>query len=156
MQEMFRILSRILPVRQRDSSSDLATHLAGVDEIFADIEDFDASFSPETEDGKAYFRVRYGVEKDVSLQRSYHNQLLQRDRESGVLVERAVEHLRGLRRVIGSLETSLTDQTRERYAANDPRVNELDGLDQLLATQAQKLDQFNGVIGHIRAMEQGH
>jgi hypothetical protein len=156
MHEMFRILTRILPVRQRDSSSDLATHLAGVDEIYADIEDFDASFSPETEDGKAYFRVRYGVEKDVSLQRSYHNQLLQRDRESGVLVERAVEHLRGLMRVVNNIQATLTDQVRERYASNDPRVNELDGLDQLLAQQAEKLEQFDRVISHIRAMEQGH
>ncbi|MFP4377552.1 MAG: DUF5312 family protein [Spirochaetales bacterium] len=156
MHEMFRILARILPVRQRDSSSDLARHLAGVDEIYADIEDFDASFSPESEDGKAYFRIRYGVEKDVSLQRSYHNQLLQRDRESGVLVERAVEHLRGLHRVVKSLQSTLTDQIRERYASNDPRVNELDGLDQLLAREAQKLEQFERVISHIRAMEQGH
>ena len=156
MHEMFRVLSRILPVRQRDSSSDLATHLAGVDEIYAGIQDFDGSFSPETEDGKAYFRVRYGVEKDVSLQRSYHNQLLQRDRESGVLVERAVEHVRGLLRVVRSIQSTLTDQVRERYAANDPRVNELDGLDQLLAQQAEKLDQFDRVISHIRAMEQGH
>ncbi|TVQ24830.1 MAG: hypothetical protein EA382_07960 [Spirochaetaceae bacterium] len=156
MQEMFRTLGRILPVRQRDSSSDLVVHVAGMDETYADIEDFDESFSPDTDDGKSYYRVRYGVEKDASLNRSYRNMVSQRDREATLLVDRTAEHARGLLKVCEAIRAGLTDQTRERYAAVDRRVNEVDGLDVLIEQQAAKLEQFDRLIKQVRAMEEGY
>jgi hypothetical protein len=156
MQEMVRILSRILPVRQRDSSSDLIVHVSGLEDVLADIEDFDLDFSPETDDGKAYYRVRYAVEKDVTMHRSFRNLVQQRDREASTLVDRATEHIQGLSVVFGSIAVSLTDQTRERYASNDTRANSLDGLDRLLEEQRRRLDQFVKLIRQVRAMEEGY
>ena len=156
MQEMVRILSRILPVRQRDSSSDLIVHVSGAEESLADIEDFDLSFSPESEDGKGYYRVRYAVEKDVTMQRSYRNIIQQRDREAAALVDRTMEHVQGLARVFDTIGRSLTDQIRERYASADSRVNSLDGLDQLLEKQRNKLEKFLKLVPQARAMEEGY
>lgn len=156
MQDMVRNLSRILPVRQRDSSSDLITHVSGIEEVLADIEDFDESFSPESDDGKAFYRVRYAVEKDASMQRSYRNLVQQRDRQASLLVDRALEHATGLMAVFESVTHSLTDQVRERYADADPRTNPVDGLDHLLEEQREKLDRFDRLIRQIRAMEEGY
>ena len=153
MQETYRILTRVLPVRQRDSSSDLVTHLSGLEEVYADLEDFDHSFSTESQDGKAYFRVRYGVETDNTLARSYRSQVTQRDRESAALVDRTLEHVRGLAGVTSNLIAGLTDQIRERYASNDTRVNNLDGLDRLLESHEGRLRLFEHLMGHVRAME---
>jgi hypothetical protein len=153
MQESYRILTRVLPVRQRDSSSDLVTHLSGLEEVYADIEDFDHSFSTESQDGKAYFRIRYGVESDKSLARSYRSQVSQRERESAMLVDRALEHVRGLANVTNSISAGLTDQIRERYASSDTRVNSVDGLDQLLESHEKRLRLFVRLMGHVRAME---
>ncbi|HKJ85416.1 MAG TPA: hypothetical protein VKA06_05035, partial [Spirochaetia bacterium] len=156
MQEMVRTMSRILPVRQRDSSSDLIVHVSGVEEALADIEDFDLDFSPDTDDGKSYYRVRYAVENDVTMHRSFRNLVQQRDREASMLVDRATEHIQGLATVFDSIGQSLTDQTRERYAGNDSRVNSLDGLDRLLEQQRRRLDQFVKLIRQVRAMEEGY
>jgi hypothetical protein len=156
MQEMVRILSRVLPVRQRDSSSDLVVHVAGVEQVLADLEEFDESFSPDSEDGKAFYRVRYGVEKDPTLVRSYRNMVNQRDREAQTLLGSSIEHLRGLNRVFGNIQRGLTDQLRERYAAADHRVNALDGLDRLLESYREKLDRFDRLIRQVRATEEGY
>lgn len=156
MQEMMRILSRILPVRQRDSSSDLIAHVSGVEEALADLEDFDESFSPDSEEGKAYYRVRYAVEKDVTMLRSFRNLVQQRDREAASLVDRTSEHVQGLIQVFDSIHRGLTDQLRERYAASDHRVNSLDGLDQLLEAQRVKAEKFVSLIRQVRAMEEGY
>lgn len=156
MQEMVRTLSRILPVRQRDSSSDLIAHVSGVEEALADIEDFDESFSPDSQDGKSYYRVRYQVEKDVTMQRSFRNIVGQRDREASSIVDKATEHIAGLGRVFDTIERVLTDQIRERYAAADHRVNSLDGLDQLLEEQGLKIRRFESLIRQVRAMEEGY
>ncbi len=156
MQDTVRILSRILPVRQRDSSSDLITHVSGIEEALADIEDLDESFSPESDDGKAFYRVRYGVEKDATMQRSYRNLVQQRDRQASLLVDRALEHAAGLHRVFASIAQGLTDQLRERYSDSDPRVNPIDGLDRLLEEQQVKLDRFVRLLRQVRAMEEGY
>ena len=156
MQEMVRILSRVLPVRQRDSSSDLVVHVAGIEESLAKLEEFDRSFSPDSEEGKAFYRVRYGVEKDPTLQRSYRNLVHQRDREAQNLLSSTIEHLRGLNRVFDNIERGLSDQLRERYAAADHRVNALDGLDRLLEEYRTKLDRFDRLIRQVRATEEGY
>ncbi|MFW5683490.1 MAG: hypothetical protein ACOC1I_01420 [Spirochaetota bacterium] len=156
MQEIIRTLSRILPVRQRDSSSDLVVHVSGIEEAMADLEDFDESFSPDTDDGKSYYRVRYAVENDVTLQRSYRNLVQQRDREAALLVDAATEHIQGLSTVFDAILRSLTDHLRERYASADSRVNSLDGLDRLLETNQAKLDKFVRLVRQVRAMEEGY
>jgi hypothetical protein len=156
MQEMVRTLSRILPVRQRDSSSDLIAHVSGIEEALADIEDFDESFSPDSQDGKSYYRVRYQVEKDLTMQRSFRNVVSQRDREAVAIVDKATEHIVGLGSVFDTIARGLTDQIRERYAAADHRVNSLDGLDQLLEAQREKTRRFESLIRQIRAMEEGY
>ena len=156
MQECLRILSRILPVRQRDSSSDLITHVSGLEEALADIEHFDAGFSTDSDDGKAYLLIRYAVEKDPTMQRSLRNLIQQRDREAAVLVDRTTEHLVGLAAVFDSIQRSLTDQIRERYAEADGRANPVDGLDRLVGEQRRKLDRFMRLIRQTRAMEEGY
>ena len=156
MQEMVRILSRILSVRQRDSSSDLVAHVSGTEEAWANLEDFDESFSPESDDGKAYLRIRYGVETDLSLHRSFRSVVGQRDREAGMLADAAAEHLRGLNAVFATVRRNLTDQIRERYAEADVRANRLNGLDQLLETYRGRLTLFERLMRQTRAMEEGY
>jgi len=132
LQEMVRVLSRILPVRQRDSSSALVVSVAGTETALADLDGFDKSFSTDSDDGKAFYRVRYGVEKDVTLHRSYRNIVQHKDREIRSIVDLALEHLRGLRRVLENMQRTLSDQLRQRYAEADSTVSALDGLDGLL------------------------
>jgi len=156
MQDMVRILSRLLPVRQRESSSDLIVHVSGVEEALADIEDFDRTFSPDSDDGKSYYRVRYAVESDITMQRSFRNLVQQRDRDAAGLVDRASEHVEGLARIFATVQQGLTDQTRERYASIDTRVNPVDGLDHLLDEQRERLDRYIRLIRQVRAMEEGY
>lgn len=156
LQEMVRILSRVLPVRQRDSSSALVVHVAGIEQALADLEGFDKSFSPDSDDGKAFFRVRYGVEKDVTLHRSYRNIVQHKDREVRSMIDLSLEHFRGLRLVFGNMRRTVSDQLRHRYAEADPRVSALDGLDGLLEEYSDKLDLLDKLMKQILAMEEGY
>jgi hypothetical protein len=156
LQEMVRILARVLPVRQRDSSSELVVRVAGVEEALADLEGFDHSFSPDSDDGKAFLRLRYGVEKDITLHRSYRNMVQHKDREVRSIVDLGLEHLRGLRRVFGNMQRTLSDQLRHRYAEADSRVSALDGLDGLLEQYSEKLDLLDKLMKQIAAMEEGY
>jgi len=156
LQEMARLMSRVLPVRQRDSSSELVTHVAGIERAMADLDDFDSSFAPDSDDGKAFFRVRYGVEKDITLHRSYRNIVQQKDREVRTIVDKAMGHLRGLRQVFATIQRALTDQLRQRYAEADTKVSAVDGLDGLLDYYSEKLDLLDKLMKQTIAMEEGY
>ncbi len=156
LQEMIRNITRILPVRQRDSTNDLALHVSGVEQSIADMDDFDDSFSPDSDDGKSYYRVRYAAEKDVTMQRSLRNVIQQRDRGAAAIVDKCTEHVTGLISALESVHRGLTDQIRERYAEADGRVNAVDGLDNLLEAHLDRLKLFDRLIRQMRAMEEGY
>jgi hypothetical protein len=100
--------------------------------------------------------VRYGVEKDITLHRSYRNIVQQKDREVKSIVDSGMEHIRGLRRVLANLQRSLTDQVRQRYAEVDQRVSAVDGLDGLLDNFTERIDLFDRLMKQTMAMEEGY
>lgn len=156
MQDMVRILSRILPIRQRDASSELVVHVAGLEDVHDQIRAFDYSFSPESDEGKAFLRIRYAMERDISQQRTYRSIVTQKDRESRALIDRGLEHVKGLERAFDGIRRSATDQLRERYASADSLVSRLDGLDNLLDKQLKQLAIFNRLIRQVIAGEEGY
>lgn len=156
MQETVRILSRILPARQRDSSSGLVIHVAGVEQTLSDLAEFDQSFAPDSDDGKAFFRVRYGVEKDITLHKSYRNIVQQKDREVRSMVNVGREHLRGLLQFFRNAQRTLTDQLRQRYAEADQMVSPVDGLDGLFDEFAGKIEKLEKLMKQVIAMEEGY
>lgn len=156
MQETVRILSRILPIRQRDASSGLVVHVAGLEDVHDHIRAFDYSFSPDSDDGKAFLRIRFAVEKDVTQHRTYRNIVTAKDREARQLLDRGMEHVTGLERSFSEIQRSLTDQLRERYAAADSLVSRLDGLDHLLERNLEKIATFNRLIKQVIAGEEGY
>ena len=156
MQEMVRTLARVLPSRQRETAGDLLIHVSGTEATLADLEHFDESFSPDSEDGRAFYRIRYAVEKDVTLHRSYRNIVQQKDREARGLVDRGMEHLRGMISVCTVILQGLSDQFRQSYADIDSRVNSIDGLDRLLDLQLGKLVHFETLMKQAIVMEEGY
>ncbi len=156
MQEMVRILSRILPLRQRDASSELVVHVAGLEDVHDQIRAFDYSFSPDSDDGKTFVRMRFAVEKDATQHRAYRNMVTQRDREARQLLDRGLEHVAGLELAFTDIRRSLTDQLRERYASEDSLVSHLDGLDNLLDQELAKVSLFERLIKQVLAGEEGY
>ena len=120
------------------------------------MEEFDRSFAPDSDDGKAFFRVRYGVEKDVTLHRSYRNIVQQKDREVRSNIDLSREHIRGLQLVLENLQRTASDQLRQRFAEADQRVSALDGLDTLLAVYSEKMAKLEKLMKQILAMEEGY
>jgi hypothetical protein len=156
MQETLRILARVLPVRQRDSSSSLISCVAGVEQALSDLFEFDKSFAPDSDEGKSFFRVRYGIEKDITLHRTFRNIVHQKDREVRSMIDTGLEHVSALLRVFGNLQRTLSDQIRQRYAEADPGANSLDGLDGLIEDYSGKIGQLEKLMKQILAMEEGY
>jgi hypothetical protein len=112
-----RLLARIIPVRYREISSDLTLRANGLEEIAERISRFDFSFSPESDEGKSFFRVRYTGEKDLSQARTYRTIIVQKNREAREIVNDTLEHLQGLEQVFRRLHDLGSRTISERFEA---------------------------------------
>ena len=154
-QELVHTVSELLPTRRKNLSNDLAFHSAGIEDLVEKIRAFDYSFSPEGDNGKRYYRLRYGLERDASQHRLFQDFVSQIDREASSLTRQGVDHLQGLERIFRELITDmppgLTDQFRRRFAAQQHPP----ALDALLKERVVEFANVSRLLGQLMSMETG-
>lgn len=155
MAETMRILTRILPARIHHSASDLTLHAANIEDVAERINDFDLSFSPESDEGKTFYRVRYSLEKDYSQQQQYKSIIMQKDREARTILEKGMEHFSQVQEIFESIRKAKPAHLNERYAHFDSTSADDRPLDHLLEGYVNDLRTFRKVLNQVIIMEEG-
>jgi hypothetical protein len=154
-QELVHTVGELLPTRNKNVSNDLAYHSAGIEDLVEKIRTFDYSFSPEGDNGKRYYRLRYAVERDASQHRLFQEFVSQIDREASSLTRQGVDHLQGLERIFRELITDmppgLADQFRRRFAA----LERPPALDALLKERVVEFANVSRLLGQLLSIEAG-
>lgn len=117
IRQRLTVIHRAVSGRNRDLSNELSFYTGGLEDVADKIIAFDESFSPESEEGKTFYRIRYSVEKDVTQQRIYRSMVAQRERQSRALLDKGLEYLQGMLTVMQKLRTlqsDLKDETGEQ------------------------------------------
>ncbi len=156
--DLVRILQRNMPFRRREVGNDLVLHAAGLEDVLDTIREFDYSFSPESEEGKAFFRVRYSVEKDISQQRSYRNIVAQKDREAKALLEKGLEHLNGVESIFRDAIRRHERAHRDMPASAKMQGRETTGnvFNESLKEQIRLIETVKKLIVQLVSIEEGH
>ncbi|TVR33512.1 MAG: hypothetical protein EA404_04635 [Spirochaetaceae bacterium] len=136
--QQLTLIHRTISSRHRDLSNELSFYAAGLEDVAGKITAFDETFSPDSDEGKSFYRVRHTMEKDLSQQRVYRSIVMQRDRQSRLLVEKGLEHLQGMLAVLSKLRTlqgglkaddgeasAAAQALIERYASSLERITKL-------------------------------
>lgn len=153
MQEFVRVLNRITPIRLRSSGRDLLLVSAGLEDIAEKIEKFDQSFAPDADEGKAFFRVRYAVEKDLAQQRAYRAMVLQRDKEARTLIDKGLELIEEVLAALQVLQRNQSPSMAEKYRQfAAPGSN----FDSALQKHIEELEMLRKLITQLVAIEEGH
>lgn len=155
MQETMRILTRIVPARIHHAASDLTLHAANIEDVADRINDFDLSFSPDSDEGKTFYRVRYSLEKDYSQQQQYKSIILQKDREARTILEKGMENFAQAQEIFESIREAKPAHLNERYAHFDSTSADDRPLDALLANYIHELQTFRKVLNQVIIMEEG-
>jgi hypothetical protein len=140
LRETFRFLVKILPSRNRDVGSELLFHTTGLESLFDALKIIDLAFSPDTDDGKSFMRMKQSMEKDVAQERQYRAFVAQHDKEIRDMIEEGIEHLRALAESLQDLYTIPAALLGERFtvaAGQNGSTNFSDFL--------------RGLIGRLRA-----
>lgn len=155
MADTMRILTRILPARVHHNAGDLTLHAANIEDVADRINDFDMSFSPESDEGKTFYRVRYSLEKDYSQQQQYKSIILQKDREARTILEKGMEHFAQVQEIFESIRKVKSPHLNERYAHFDSTSADDRPVDHLLEIYIDELRRFRKVLNQIIIMEEG-
>lgn len=154
LQEFLRILGRISPVRARQIQPDFTLYIAAVDDVAERLKEFDRSFSPDTDDGKAFMRHRLATnDKDRAVMSSFRGLVAQKDREARGIIEKALDQIRGIRRILLGILQSGHDMLAERYLALDSTEADPQVLDKRLEQYARTLETVEKVIKQMIHVE---
>ncbi|NBC29069.1 MAG: hypothetical protein GVY29_03650 [Spirochaetes bacterium] len=152
-QDFVRSIGELLPTRRKSVANDLAFHSAGIEDMVEKIRSFDYSFSPEGDNGKRLYRLRYAVERDASQHRLFQEFVSQINREASSLTREGVEHLQGLERIfrelISDLPSGLADQFQRRFAG----LERPPALDALLKERVVEFANMARLVATLLAIE---
>jgi hypothetical protein len=157
IQELVRVLNQVAPARFRDDVSRMLLHAAGLEDLTDKIQEFDTSFSPQSEEGKNFYRLRYSIETEVSHQRTYRAIVSKTNKDARALIETGIEHINGFISVFNVFKKASESGLGERFAtyritAAEPDVN---ALERVLTVHLDKMDLTKKAINHVLVIEEG-
>ncbi|HUX13419.1 MAG TPA: DUF5312 family protein [Spirochaetia bacterium] len=156
LHELVQGLSRIIPVRHRDEQSSMLNHATGLEDLMDKIHTFDLSFSPETDEGKSFMRMRVVLEKDPALQRTFRILMAQKDREARGLLDKGAEHIQGLQTVFGNLLKANEQAFSGRLSQLRGTQAENRDLNSMLSEYVETFVFLRKLLNQLIAMEEGY
>ena len=156
---LIRNTARVLPPKLRDVGNRLLVDASAVDDLGDEIRKYDQSFSPDSDTGKAFSRIRIALEHDLSQQRSYRVLVAQKDREAKNMLDRGAEHLNTIAESFRKIEAEgiHPDGSGQQPAGeNESRLGAVrTSIQNRLSDDADELSLVQRLVAHLVHMEQG-
>ena len=155
VQESAQIVAGTALANNRITQNKLTQSISGLEDIEARIILFDRSLSPDEEDGKQLGRFRFSVATDLLLQKSYRAFVLQKDREARDLMDKAREHLVGIRKIFDEIRTSTFENTRSLLKVLHLYRGRNQTLGQILNARSEAIGAFLKLFDQLLDIEKG-
>lgn len=155
IQEAAQVVANTALASNRITQTRLMQATSGLEDLEARIVLFDRSLSMDEDDGKQLARFRYGVGSDLLLQKSYRAFISQKDKEARDLVDKAREHLAGIRKVFDEIRTSTFDSTRSLLKVLHSYRGKMQTLGQILNARSDGIGAALKLIDQVLEIEKG-
>ncbi len=155
---LIRNTARVLPPKLRDVGNRLLVDASAMDDLGDEIRKYDESFSPDSDAGKAFGRIRIALEHDLTQQRSYRVLVAQKDREAKNMLDRGVEHLNTIAAAFRKIEAEgIHPNGREgARTESESRLGAVRAsIQDRLTDDADELSLVQRLLAHLVHMEQG-
>jgi len=149
IQETIHLLERGVLSQNRLIRDSMYQYAAAIEDTESKIKDFDASLSPDSEEGKMFNKFRFSMAKDPIQQKMYRKIVIQKDREAKSLSELGIDSIAGIKKVftevLKSKNTSITEQMNQHlFINNEPTL-----IKEILSEQVSNMLQFEHLYHHI-------
>lgn len=120
LHDFMRILGKIIPARTRQSGVDFTLLIAGLEDVEERLREFDLSFSPDSEEGKTFYRYRYtSTERDAAQLTAYRGLVNQKARDAKTILEKFTDQINGIYQSFMFIKQSNQAHLNERYRGYD-------------------------------------
>lgn len=147
IQGLVHVLNRAVTNRMRDSFNMILFHASGIEDLFARINEFDYSFSPDSEDGKNMLKLKFTFDRDISQQRACRVFVARKDKEARDLLEKGLGH-------IEKLLSGLKDMQDDKSFLSDVSTR-IKGIENTVGQSTHSLFLAGRAIRHVSAIERG-
>ncbi|SIQ97395.1 hypothetical protein SAMN05920897_12029 [Alkalispirochaeta americana] len=156
LSDFLRILSRMMPSRNRSNSVDISLFAASLEDLEQRLRAFDISFSPDSDEGKTFYRYRFGTaDRDASQLNAYRALIQQKNRDARETAEKFQELLQGIRARFLSLRRGSMTQMNERYRNFDPAPGEDRPFETRLDRSVKVLESTQNILAQLILLESG-
>lgn len=152
--DFMRIIGRILPTRGRQRAVDMTLFLAGLDDVMERLRTFDMSFSPDSDEGKTFYRYRFSsTERDKSQIAGYKALVTQKERDAKGIIEKFQEQIQGVKTALETIRKANHAHLNERYSNYESTLAEDRPFDSRLNEYISKIESTQKVIKQLIAIE---
>ncbi|HKK48583.1 MAG TPA: hypothetical protein VJ932_05770, partial [Alkalispirochaeta sp.] len=111
---------------------------------------FDLSFSPESDDGKTFYRFRYSSTDRDSAQISAFKALVnQKERDATVVIEKFQDQLNSLQQTFQQIKKSSHQQLNERYQTFESTLVDERPFDSRLNASLKLLENTTKILNQM-------
>ncbi len=152
-QEFIRFVAKLFPSRRRESANELLLHTNSLLDIGERIRALDRSFSPDVENGKTFFRLRYGAEKDPSHHPAYRSFVAGIDRQVKTFLEDGLNRLLQIEELLKQIPEAASPAMKERLGAHSSLAGGT--VDETISAKTKRMATARRAIMHLVTMEEG-
>jgi len=153
-QEVVKILEKGVLAKNRIAKDRLNVYAGGIEDLQEKIKAFDFSLSSDSDEGKAFQKLRFSVSSDHTLQKSYQSVVLAKDKEAKALLDKGGECIAGLRKVFSDVLQDTSDETAMQLKTNFFLQGSMQPLEEILKTRIDHLDRFEILFKQLMKIEQ--
>lgn len=153
--EAVNLLATTVLANNRITQSRITQHTSTLEDLEARIVLFDRSLAPDEDDGKQLARFRFTIATDILAQKSYRAFVVQKDREARDLIEKAVDGLGGVKRILDEIRTSAFENIRSLLKTLHAWRGRPQTLGQILNARSEGIAAFLKLLDQLMALEKG-
>lgn len=154
LHEFMRVLGKILPARTRQSGVDFTLLIAGLEDVEERLREFDLSFSPDSEEGKTFYRYRYtSTERDNAQLTAYRGLVNQKGRDAKTIIEKFSYQTDGIKQALRLIQKGNHAHLNERYRGYDATLASDRPFDDKLAGYIKTLENTEKILKQMIQIE---
>jgi hypothetical protein len=154
LHEFMRVLGKILPARTRQSGVDFTLLIAGLEDVEERLREFDLSFSPDSEEGKTFYRYRYtSTERDNAQLTAYRGLVNQKGRDAKTIIEKFSYQTDGIKQGLRLIQKGNHSHLNERYRGYDSTLASDRPFDDKLASYIKTLENTEKILKQMIQIE---
>ncbi|MCL2793220.1 MAG: DUF5312 domain-containing protein [Spirochaetaceae bacterium] len=147
--------TKTILTQDKITATSLMLQISAIDDAYVKIQDFDKSLSPDMEDGKRFFRLRYGLTNDTAYLKMYKSFIAQKNKAAKDIIHRAIEAFDNIIKTYSELLNSSQLEIKNNLATQYNVDGKTKSFRDFLIESVENIRYFKNLLSQVMKSESG-